>query len=692
MSLTAPKQDNHTTPYQPIAHTSDGDASQTLCLSAEWQIMANIIECCLLENWLSPNHIISTSTSLLMQQPLWLKTALYSALPTAYHDLLETDSDCLHLILGDGCEMMIQVEHGFCSPWRLKKSTYPVVRLAHSTGICVEQISQPNDAVCYQVITDSKALLALLLQGLANNPANTSNNPQGINLLQEQLKLAKRALLWSQQNAISNPHVTPINAQAHWYQTWRVAEQWASLCDRPFHPLAKAKIGFDQADYQAYMAEFNQPICLNWVALDKRYVMYGSGVADLSQQTPANLLLSAPQYQALNQEMCEKNLSTTHITIPVHPWQLPRMLERLYGAEHQQKIVVVLDFQALTMLASSSTRSLLLDSPSAYSTKLPLAIFALNSQRYLPPLKLINGEKNQRILQQAKTLDATLKAQLYLWEETQWWTYMEQGHCHDKSSDNPYFYQEKPTQLGILLRRLPEEVCRDTTRLIPMASLAHYGSDYHLFDEWFKDKLDDMSRLHTAVQEAFAEICEIFFGTMLRCLKLGFIPELHGQNIVLVTEQAHTVGLLLRDHDSVRIYLPWLTEQGIADPCYLSPPNFRNRLYCQSATELLFYFQSLGILVNIRAIIESLANHYQIDEASLWQVAYQQLTTQLATLALDEQRRIWLIEQLLEQPNYPYKTLLLPIAERGDEQHGSMPAGASFTTNPFYQISHQFSQ
>ncbi|MBW6932316.1 AcsA protein, partial [Salmonella enterica subsp. enterica serovar Weltevreden] len=94
-------------------------------------------------------------------------------------------------------------------------------------------------------------------------------------------------------------------------------------------------------------------------------------------------------------------------------------------------------------------------------------------------------------------------------------------------------------------------------------------------------------------------------------------PELHGQNIVLVTEQAHTVGLLLRDHDSVRIYLPWLTEQGIADPCYLSPPNFRNRLYCQSATELVFYFQSLGILVNIRAIIESLANHYQIDEASL---------------------------------------------------------------------------
>ncbi|MBR7559940.1 hypothetical protein KC218_25675, partial [Mycobacterium tuberculosis] len=83
------------------------------------------------------------------------------------------------------------------------------------------------------------------------------------------------------------------------------------------------------------------------------------------------------------------------------------------------------------------------------------------------PLELVNGGKHQRILPQAKTLDATLKAQLYVWEDTQWWTYMEQGHCPDKSSDNPYFYQEKPTQLGILLRRLPEEVCRDTTRLIP---------------------------------------------------------------------------------------------------------------------------------------------------------------------------------------------------------------------------------
>ncbi|WP_261863485.1 IucA/IucC family C-terminal-domain containing protein [Psychrobacter sp. JCM 18900] len=43
---------------------------------------------------------------------------------------------------------------------------------------------------------------------------------------------------------------------------------------------------------------------------------------------------------------------------------------------------------------------------------------------------------------------------------------------------------------------------------------------------------------------------------MLRCLRLGFAPEMHGQNIVIVLKDNRFTSLLLRDHDSVRIHLP----------------------------------------------------------------------------------------------------------------------------------------
>ena len=42
-------------------------------------------------------------------------------------------------------------------------------------------------------------------------------------------------------------------------------------------------------------------------------------------------------------------------------------------------------------------------------------------------------------------------------------------------------------------------------------------------------------------------------------------------------------------------------------------------------------------------------------------------------------------ELLLTAPTYPYKTMLLPVIERGSDAHGSMPAGESTTVNPFVQ-------
>ncbi|MDE0843868.1 MAG: AcsA protein, partial [Psychrobacter pacificensis] len=122
------------------------------------------------------------------------------------------------------------------------------------------------------------------------------------------------------------------------------------------------------------------------------------------------------------------------------------------------------------------------------------------------------------------------------------------------------------------------------------------------------------------------------------------------------------------------------------DPHYLSPPEFKNRLYRETPQSLIFYLQSLGVLVNIRAIIESLVEHYSVNEEALWHAAMISIETALTTINFDADQRQILRDELLTNPEYPHKTLLLPVIARGADPHGSMPAGESRTTNPFMQV------
>lgn len=649
-------------------------------------LMTYLIECVLLEQWLAQNRIEVTSTfDYLAEQNL---PQAVNSLPNAYQSFFDQDNSLLVLLISSDSRLLLPVESAYTASWRLYKSCIPILyRLDNAISACL----QPVETVA--------TLLDILLSAMDQ----TALSATGIVKLEESLQASLVAKTRSAHADIS----TTVYSQAHWYQTLIAAEQWASLMDRPFHPLAKGKLGFTAAEYQHYMAEFNQPIALVWVAVAKSHLMVADQVTDISQQYPAAYLLDKAQQKRLTEEMAEHHLSDTHMAIPVHPWQLAQVIDPSnnnscdnsasnhdagsYANDLANGTVVKLSFNAPITYASASMRSMLLSADTPYSIKLPIGVYALNSKRYLPALKLINGEKNQAILMQARQIDKVLSAQLRLWDEGLWWGYMSPTHLQDKSVTNPYFYQEKPTHLGAMLRRLPTDLCDDQVRLLPMASLGMLVSkdcaSHHIFDEIIQAKSPTTQTAHIkhAASDCFKNLCEVFLGTMLRCLRLGLAPEMHGQNIVMVIKNHRFTSLLLRDHDSLRIYLPWLTRHQIADPEYLSPPNVKNRLYRETPQALIFYLQSLGILVNLRAIIESLSAHYEIDEQVLWCEAMNSIDRALKDMDFDADQCEMLREQLLTNTYYPHKTLLLPVIERGDDPHGSMPAGESVTTNPFFR-------
>lgn len=91
-------------------------------------------------------------------------------------------------------------------------------------------------------------------------------------------------------------------------------------------------------------------------------------------------------------------------------------------------------------------------------------------------------------------------------------------------------------------------------------------------------------------------------------------------------------------------------------------------------------------MVNIRAIIEALVEHYEINEDALWREAMTSIEEALVTIDFDADQRQLIHDELLTSQSYPHKTLLLPVIERGTDPHGSMPAGESRTINPFLRV------
>ena len=640
----------------PVQSTGTDESSSDTAIT--WQLMHNLVECCLLEQWVERTLIHTTKVSDYFGDLARFQSLLPSSCKTELESL--DDSELIVIRVNPSSNLLLLVEAGFCSEWRMRKPWLPLLL---SKDVAKQSIIP---------VTDVTELLAMFLSMMDQN----SLDADGLSKLKQTLIESQKAMALSSHSDIT----TNVYNEKPWYETLIASEQWASLMDRPFHPLAKAKLGLSAEDYKLYMAEFNQPIKLTWLAVAKTHLMVADAIEDIKQQSPANYLLDDVQYQVMQQELAKKSLNDTHIAIPVLPWQVTHVLKEFFAEDLAIGTVTQLEFNDYVTYASSSMRSMLSMSNNPNSIKLPMGVHALNSKRYLPALKLINGEKNQAILTQAIEQDQELEKRLKLWDEGCWWGYMLPEHLKDKSSINPWFYQEKPTHLGAMLRTLPLELCNDETKLLPMASLGMlvYKQDasHHIFDEILNEPNQDQ------VLSCFHNLCDVFLGTMLRCLKMGFAPEMHGQNIVIVVQDSSFTSLLLRDHDSVRIHLPWLARHNISDPEYLSPPDFRNRLYRETPEELIFYLQSLGVSVNIRAIVESLSEHYKIAESMLWQQVELSVKQSLTDIDFDEDQKQVIQEQLLQRRDYPHKTLLLPVIERGADPHGSMPAGESLAINP----------
>ncbi len=517
---------------------------------------------------------------------------------------------------------------------------------------------------------DPISLMELIIETFS---AQQIGNRKGAERLLATLKESIQQGAWSIAHNINTDDLLAKSSAS----LFQVLEQWGSLRDRPFHPAAKAKTGLNQQDYQAVMAEFGQVIALNWVAVDKNALLCGGELCS-QEHTPAQFILSVQQQLALTEEMQHRGIADSHIALPVHPWQLQHGLPTLLPGAFETDTCQILAYQGGNFLSTSSVRSLAPDSDSEHYLKLPMNLYSLGSCRDLPARKMINGDRGEKLLRQAMGLDLTLKHTLYLGDESKWWAYLPEGGD---------IFDKPPRHLAAMVRTYPPQLLQNPDyRLLPMAALGTTlpDSKRHFFDDWLVYR--QLPASGAAVITLFKELCSTFFEVNLRLYKMGMVSEIHGQNSVMVWYQGKMQGLLLRDHDSLRIYPPWLAQHGLMDPNYVTMPGKTSILYQQSPIELLFCLQTLGIQVNLRAIIEVLSDCYDIAESALWQALQQALSDTIQTIGFTPEVETLLQQQLFENKQWPLKLLLKPLIQQAAGAE-SMPFGQSVVQNPLYLTS-----
>lgn len=445
-------------------------------------------------------------------------------------------------------------------------------------------------------------------------------------------------------------------------------ERLAALRDRPFHPSARAKSGWSEAEFRRFGPLPGVAFGLDWLAVRRDHIQGDAAT------TPATTILNDVDHERLRESYTAAGITTdNYVALPVHPWQMAQVLPVLYAAELRDRVCVPLAQDLGRFAATSSARSLAPLGDDSLHVKVPLGISALGALRVLPPRYLRNAARSQALLEALIALDAEVGRRLWLCDERQWWAF------HDPQADR---FADKPGHLGCLLRTYPETLLADPAiELLPMAALSVVTAQGAMpaIEHLLRARGDGAQAL-----DLFREVAHTLIDVSLRCFGYGIMPELHGQNVVLVTRGGRVEGLLLRDHDTVRLHLPWLAAAGLPDPDYLVKPGTPNSLINAAPEQLLIYFQTLAVQVNLHAIADGCSTAYGIELAQCWQTIHESIATTLATLhepARSVGRRV-----LLEAPTWPTKLLLVPLLERVGTGGGSMPSGYGSTANPLHAI------
>ncbi|UQA91909.1 IucA/IucC family protein [Streptomyces halobius] len=444
-------------------------------------------------------------------------------------------------------------------------------------------------------------------------------------------------------------------------------ERFAATRNRPFHPTARAASGWSAAELRRYGPMRRAALGMDWVAVRRDRLRLGTGDASSGL---AQLLLDDRELQLLAEGARRAGVrEEDYQPVPVHPWQFEHVLPREFAPELADREAVPLSRGLGRFHPTSSLRTLTTSPESGLHLKLPLGVATLGAARLLPPRYLDNGERAQECMASLLRSDPGLGALARVCDERTW--------CGWRAPGGDDEFADRPGHLAAQIRRYPADLFDDPGALVlPMAALAAHEWDV-LTPALTAAGFDgaDPAGLFRAVAEAF---CAMGFGF----LRHGVLPEMHGQNVVVVLADGAVRRFVLRDHDTLRLCPDWMAAAGTKNPGYRIKPGAPQSLTLSDPRALLAYLQTLGFQVNLYGIADALARHHRIDERIFWSELRAAVTACLDRLRLPEQVATLVDDAVLRAGEWPSRQLLAPLLRQGRSSGVSMPAGVGRVPNP----------
>jgi siderophore synthetase component len=269
--------------------------------------------------------------------------------------------------------------------------------------------------------------------------------------------------------------------------------------------------------------------------------------------------------------------------------------------------------------------------------------------------------------------DAELSRLVVVAEEHSW-----SGWQHPSGRDE---FEDRPGHLAAQIRVYPRQMLTDPRRLVlPMAGLAAH--EWDTLGEVFGRIRFGGARGRDGALDLFGELADAFCRMGLSFLRYGVLPELHGQNVLVVFLDGAVERFILRDHDALRLYPEWMAVAGVPDPAYRITPGAPQSLYLPSPEALLGYLQTLGFQVNLYGIADALTRRYEMNEAVFWSRLRASVASALAELTLPEHVAELVHRVVLGSSTWPCRQLLGPMLRRVRPGGVSMPAALGQVPNP----------
>jgi staphyloferrin B synthase len=443
-----------------------------------------------------------------------------------------------------------------------------------------------------------------------------------------------------------------------------VCERLAAWKDRPFHPLSHSRGSWDENEIQKYGAEFGRLFPLSWCAVAQNSLM-ASPHAD--ETGPAAAILNDTQLTAVKSEMQSRGLATTHLAIPVHPWQAEKVINRTFADELASGQIVMLNFRGPLVAATSSLRSVVVPSRMSRHIKLPLDVETLGVRRLLSAQSLMNGLKGAKLLSEALTHRPQLGRAARLADETQFWTFSE------ASKD---VLAPRTAYLGCMIRDIPDAAEKT---IMPLAALAVAPGNN------VPPAIVALLRNRSGLthENFLAALFDLLSGFAVEALSCGFIPEMHGQNVLVEMVDSLPSAIILRDHDTVRCLPKVLEQRGLKAPDYIIKDPRRATMLLSKHEDLFAYGQTLLFDVALRAICDALNRAGAIDFATSRQMLRSSVERHISHVEMPAELRVQLKNALLNEPLWPFKQILTPLLKTAQLGLG-MPSRLGLAGNPLH--------